>query len=295
MSDVPMKFDAYQLSRVWLSVAIAQGEDAELPVLYRSTLVEWYPTGIRLVSTDGFILIRGWVSAGSADDIDRPEPPIARRPTSVTVVRDLDRRLAGLLGFLRKSTNGQPERKADPIDVVLHAGDRRANPATPTLSDDLAPEVFTVEVPGEERLNLPTFDGAFPSWRQFFTGHVPSHVAQMGFGPSGILRLGALSKFWGAIPLHFTFGGDMRPVQVDLTDPTVAVHAIAMPARLHPDDDDQSDDDDPAPAPTPPAPSSSGRALTMVPPVDHDEVDDDPAGAAERSGKPTRRRKAKVT
>ncbi|MEM7272798.1 MAG: hypothetical protein AAF547_06950, partial [Actinomycetota bacterium] len=47
----PMQFDALRFAPAWLNSALAASEDDEYqPVLYRSALVEWYPTGVQLVS-----------------------------------------------------------------------------------------------------------------------------------------------------------------------------------------------------------------------------------------------------
>lgn len=112
-----MTVNAWHLARVWLSTAIAQATDESRPVLCHTTLVEVYATGLRLVSTDSFILITGWVPLSGTD---HPEPGLGRRPEQSIIVRDLDGRARSLLGYLKGITNGEPEGKAEPVDVVLY-------------------------------------------------------------------------------------------------------------------------------------------------------------------------------
>jgi hypothetical protein len=239
--------DAYLLARVWLAVALAQSQDAERPALYRSTLVEWFDDeGIRLVSTDGYILLAGWLPYGTVfGGFDpAPAPPLYRDPDMVTVVRDVDKRALQLLAYLRSATKGQPEGKAEPIDVTLQL--IKPTGAQPSLSEELAAAKFVFEVPGAERLVLGTFDGEFPTWRQLFDRRSTTPVDVIGFGPQGILRLGALSKLFGGTPIKFAFAGPHGPAEIALTTADVSIRGLAMPVRDdgRPVDPDAGDDPD---------------------------------------------------
>jgi hypothetical protein len=208
---------------VWLSTALAQSTDESRPVLCNTTLVEVYPTGLRLVSTDSFILITGWVPLSGTD---HPEPGLTKKPEQSIIVRDLDGRARSLLGYLKGITNGEPEGKAEPVDVVLYTHE----PTGPQPSfEGLEASRFVLEVPGEERLALDTMDTAFPGWRQLFRGFTPGPVDESMWGHDGILRLGQLSKFWGKVPIRCTFGGPNQPLLVDLHMPFPFVRALAMP------------------------------------------------------------------
>ena len=269
-------FDAYELARTWLAVAIAQSDDSSRPVLYRSTLVEWHTDGIRLVSTDSYILLRGWVPYRDART--ETEPKLNRRPAGSVVVTDIDKRAAALFTFLRSETKGQPEGKAEPIDVVLST--RPADPGAQATLDGLSATRFAIEVPAAERLLLGTFDGDFPAWRPLLTEHVPTPTDTLGVGPGAVLRLGQLSKLYGHTPLRLEFAGPHRPVMVSLTDTSARVSGLAMPVRDHGDDRPPADD---APYPD---------AVRLMDPDTGEvvAVDEDPAGAAEATGKKTRRR-----
>lgn len=233
---LPCTVNAWHLARVWLSTAIAQSTDESRPVLCHTTLVEVYPTGLRLVSTDSVILVAGWVPlSGTAHE----EPGLGRRPEMSVVVRDLDGRARSLLGYLKGVTNGEPEGKAEPVDVLLYTHEPRTAQAT---FEGLEATRFVLEVPGEERLTLDTIDAPFPTWRQLFREFRAAPVDQSTWGHDGILRLGQLSKFWGKAPMRITFGGPNKPLLVDLdtTHLDASLRALAMPIS------DKSTDPEPA-------------------------------------------------
>lgn len=287
MTPDPIVFDAYDLSRTWLAVAIAQSDDDSRPMLDRTTLVEWFPTGIRLVSTDSYLLLRGWVPA--KDTRSTAEPATYRRPQATTVVRDVDQRGLALFKYLRTATNGQPDGKADPIDVVLSVA-TPGNVDVPTLDPSWAPTRFRVEAPDHERLLLDTYEGTdFPKWRPLFDGHQAAPVDVIGLAPTGLLRLGGLAKTYGGCALRLTFSGPHAGVLVQVEQPGCTVQGLAMPSRLPGD----------TTAPTDPV-DLDGR---MVDPTTGDVLDqatvptgiDDPGGAVvDIATKATRARKKKA-
>lgn len=222
---LPCTVNAWHLARVWLSTAIAQSTDEARPVLCHTTLVEVYPTGLRLVSTDSYILVTGWVPLSGTD---HPEPGLGRRPEMSVVVRDLDGRARSLLGYLKGVTNGEPEGKAEPVDVLLYTHEPRTAQAT---FEGLEATRFVLEVPGEERLTLDTIDAPFPTWRQLFREFRAAPVDESVWGHAGVLKLGQLGKFWGKVPVRVTFGGPNMPLLVDLNTTDPLVRALAMPIR----------------------------------------------------------------
>jgi len=278
-TDFTVRLDAYLLSRVWLSTAVAQSTDSSRPILCRTTAVEVFPTGVRLASPDSYLLIVGWVPAD-----DQDEPDDGEVPDHVIVVRDDDQRATGLMSYLKGATNGQPEGKAEHVDVVLYAS-RPDTGAQPSLDPSLAAVKCTVEVPGAERLTLDTIDGPFPDWRPLVAGHREGVVSSTVWGPGSVLRLAKLSKLWGNVPLRLTFGGIDQPILVEFSQRVDAhLRVIAMPVRDSSPTPDPAEHDDP-------------RLLDLI---DGDrpvslEVEEDPAGVAEVTQLPTRRRKKKGT
>ena len=270
--DGTLVFDAYDLARTWLAVAIAQGDDEGRPELHRATSVEWHHGGVRLVSTDGYLLLRGWVPT---KDSDEPEPPLHREPAAKWVVRDLDKRGVALFGWLKAATKGQPDGKSEPIDVALSATIAFDDPTQPVLDASFAATKFRIETP-DERLLLDTFDGSFPAWRRFFTDHKPEATATIGVSPAALLRLGGLSKLWGGAVLRLDLSGPLGGVLVTVAAQDCTVEGIAMPARLANTD-------------TPPDPIDlDGRLVdpTTGEILDQATVDvagDDPAGEAEQT------------
>jgi hypothetical protein len=279
MGEMPaVTVNAYDLARTWLAVAIAQSDDSSRPALYRSTLVEWYPAGLRFVSTDSYVLFRGWLPF----DGKAREPALSRQPIGSVIVTDPDKRALNLLGFLRGETKGEPEGKAEPIPVTLATTDTDLDDQGSL--DGLSPTYFTIHTP-YERLVLPTFDGSFPTWRQLFTAHKPAPTDTLGVGPMGVLRLGQLSKLFGHVPLRLEFAGPHHPVLVYLDNADAHVTGLAMPVR-----------DANAPTePTEPYPGAVQLAAAIVDTLDGQTItfDEDPVGVIEITRAPkVRRRKA---
>lgn len=239
--------DAYNLARVWLSTAIAQGDDANQPELDSTTLLELHTTGIRLVSTDGFILIAGWVPENGTDNL---EPPLTRRPLTTLVTRDSDGRAGALLAYLKKATNGNPEGKTEPIPVHLYTTVPKGAQAVLAGMESVK---LVIEIP-DERLVVDTTETPFPNWRPFFQDHHAAEVVQSGWSPLAVLRLGQLAKLWGNRTLRLTFGGPNKAILVDMGAPVadggydglVPIRAIAMPVRDHSTDDPVEPEPDPA-------------------------------------------------
>jgi len=56
--EIPLR----PLAKAWQATQIAASDDEARPVLYRTALVEVFEDhGLRMVSTDSFILVRAWV------------------------------------------------------------------------------------------------------------------------------------------------------------------------------------------------------------------------------------------
>jgi|tagenome__1003787_1003787.scaffolds.fasta_scaffold18938646_2 hypothetical protein len=56
--DIPLR----PLAKAWQATQIAASDDEARPVLHRTALVEVFEDhGLRMVSTDSFVLVRAWV------------------------------------------------------------------------------------------------------------------------------------------------------------------------------------------------------------------------------------------
>lgn len=220
------RFNAWNLARSWASVALAQSEDDGRPVLYRTTLIEQFETGIRLLSTDTFVLLKAWVP--NVDNADAPEPLIEELPDDVAICRDLDHRVLGLMKYAQKIT------KEDGLDTRLtmeFAVGSQDGAEHNTLEGLAASTVhFRIVEKYDESIETPIFEGVFPNWRPLWDGHKWAPASSIGFGAGGILRLGKLSGLWDKAVIQFELGGNVGVAKIRIEGPSdVNVTGLVMP------------------------------------------------------------------
>src|SRR3954447_13226515 len=89
------------LAKAWQATQIAASDDEGRPVLYRTALVEVFEGhGLRMVSTDSYILVRAWVPFDLMGN--NLEPDLDEVPDETFVVSDVDQRALGLLKYVSK-------------------------------------------------------------------------------------------------------------------------------------------------------------------------------------------------
>lgn len=221
-----LRFNAWNLARSWASVALAQSEDDGRPVLYRTTLIEMFETGIRLLSTDTFVLLKAWVP--NVDHPDSTEPLIEELPDSVAICRDLDHRVLGLMKYVQKIT------KDDGIDtrvtMEFAIGDQEGSEQNSLEGMSASTVHFRIVEKYDESIETPTFEGVFPNWRPLWFGHKWAPASTIGFGAHGILRLGNLSKLWDKATIQFELGGNVGVAKIRIEGPSdVNVTGLVMP------------------------------------------------------------------
>lgn len=238
-----MKFNAWQLGRAWNSVALAQGEDKGRPALYRTTLVEMYHEGIRLVSTDSYLLLKAWVPNADWDD---PEPGHDELPVEVAICQDIDRRVTDLMRYAQKIS--AKDGIDTPIRLTLQLGSMKPG-AQGTLDGMVQSAVaFRLDHEYDEVIEAPVFDGAFPGWRQLWFAHEWKSTGAISFGADGILRLGKLSALWERAEVRFELGGQLGVAKVSIHAPNVNVSGLVMPVRSG-----RADESSPEVTPVPPS------------------------------------------
>ena len=106
-----------RLARAWQASLFAAADDEARPIIHRSVLIEIYDDhGVRLVSTDSYVLAHIWVPLDKLGD--NLEPEVAELPDSSVVVSDADKRGLGLLQYMRKLYRKEEDETAIP-PVVL--------------------------------------------------------------------------------------------------------------------------------------------------------------------------------
>lgn len=221
------RFNAWNLARSWASVALAQGEDDGRPVLYRTTLIESFATGIRLLSTDTFVLLKAWVP--NVDHPDSLEPLVEELPDDVAICRDLDHRVLGLMKYVQKIT--KEDGLDTPVTMEFAVGAPSEEAQRNSLEGLAASTVhFRIVEKYDESIETPIFEGVFPNWRPLWNGHKWQPAGQIGFGANGILRLGNLSKLWDKAVIQFELGGQVGVAKIRIEGPSdVNVTGLVMP------------------------------------------------------------------
>lgn len=216
-------FDALQLAPAWLAVAVAASDDDSRPALYRTVSIELFPTGARLVATDSYMLLRAWVP--SIDHADEPEPELDEAPVLEGVAIDPHGRGKGLLGHVLKLAAAKG---ALPQEVRLRVGEPPPD-AEGHLTGLAAPTV-TLDHPDQERVILPQYEGAFPSWRKLVESFTAKSTQGIGLATDMLGRLGKLGRTQPG-PLVFRLGGDIGVISVEMPESEQNVCGLVMPVR----------------------------------------------------------------
>lgn len=239
-----MRFDGPLFARAWQSVALASATDKDLVSLNRTVAIEEYPTGVRLVATDRFILLTAWVP--SADARFPAEPEIDQAPDRTVVARDVDGRGKSLLGYVLTLANRDEHKHAEPgeglvlqltFDVRLPAG-MEGSDAT---LEGLEPRFVVLDVPDTERVWLETIEAIYPGWRGIVDGFAPETTKTIALMPERLDRLAKLGKYAEG-PLHWTFGGTERPALIDVPMSDPHVTGVVMPTRWITEHDPEPDE-----------------------------------------------------
>jgi hypothetical protein len=188
----PAVLSARRFSRAWGNVALATIEDDDHP-LHRSMLVESYDyRGVRLVTTNNYLLLRSWVSTDW-----EPEPDEDEVPDETVVVLDADNRAGALMKYLRSLTK-KAEDPDEELRLLVRHESADDNGGQLTLGGNLAGEiaVFGIDL---EQVALPTFEGSFFDWRRAELPTAPSESNTAGIGPDTLARLGKIGFVSGLV------------------------------------------------------------------------------------------------
>lgn len=228
-----MNFDPVTLARGWLSVAVASADDSFRPALHRAIHIEQFSTGVRLVATDSYILLRSWVPC--ADEPDAVEPDPEEAPIDTVTPMDEHRRAAGLLEHLLKLNTGKDKEvgDAEPIRMIL------STPAPGTKSptfEGMTMRWMAIEHPRHERVELECFDGEWPNWRRVDDGFRAVDTAVVALSNYMMTKLARVSKLWPDFNMGVYFGGRSKLMRLMVQDgdrrPTYpAIEGLAMPVR----------------------------------------------------------------
>jgi hypothetical protein len=219
------EFNAWSLAKAWNSVALAQSTDRDRPTLYRTTLIEQYPEGVRLIATDASLLLKGWVP--DIDNTGAVEPGPDVEPEATVVCMDRDRRVSGLMTYAMQQTAGDgPETRHT---MTMQLGTMRPGSQIELTGMAQSAVTFQFGFEYDERIESPIFDGAYPPWKGLWYAHEPADTMMIGFPASTLLRLGKLSGVWGKASIQFMLGGQIGVAKFSVDAADINVEGLAMP------------------------------------------------------------------
>lgn len=240
-------FDAMHLAPMWLSVACASAKAPGRPVLDRTISIEAFREGMRLTATDSYVLLTAWVP--HIDHGPAGDPGFDAVPYATATAIDSHGRGRGLIGHaFGLAAARQQDEDPEPLEmsVLLGVVDEVDEDDRSMFAGMEAPFVI-IELPGSERVKLRTYEGEYPNWRPLLCRHSEVETGGVGLSAERLGQMAKLAKYHPLNPLRFTFGGDGKPIRVEVTDR--AIEGIVMPVATdvetgEPLEQDHSDDED---------------------------------------------------
>ncbi len=228
-----IRLDAPTFARAWLAVRQATAAKDDLSVLTKTVAIEEFLHGVRLVSTDRYMLLTAWVPSLTTDTDE--EPALDEAPDRTVVAYDPDGRGKGLLGYVlslakRQETDELPlgaiELHLD-FDVKIPAGED-----VPDTFEGLEPVYATMSVPDVEKVYLPVVQAEYPAWRSVRQGFEGVSTSALSLSPDLLTRVAGAAR-WANGPLFVTFGGEEKVMAVEYPESDPHVEGFLMPRRLN--------------------------------------------------------------
>jgi hypothetical protein len=212
-----------KLGRAWAASQIVAPEDSGRPVLDRAALVEMFDGhGMRLVSTDSYVLVRAWVPFD--DEGENLEPDLNEPADSSFVVADPDHRGWGLLKYIAKLYKKELDEALVP-KVTLSL--QREVPNDQGVFEGLAAETLRIEWPEHEEVVLPIIESDFPDWRHVENQHRTEATNSVSFTSLTLGSLAKLCELHKGYTIDWKLGGDLGVIHWSLGP----ISGLLMPAR----------------------------------------------------------------
>ena len=218
-----LEIPSRKLARAWKACQIVASEDKARPVLFRTILFEvFHGHGMRLVSTDSYVLVRAWVPFDPYDDAMEPE--LDEAPDETFIVSDADHRGLGLLNYI--SSQYTKIADEDQIPKVLLTKQREIA-SDVGVFDGFEGEIVRLEWPYREDVVLQVIEADYPEWRSIENEHVKEKTDELSLGPLTLTSMAQLCKMHAGYTLNWKLGGDNRVIAWDLGP----LHGLLMPVR----------------------------------------------------------------
>lgn len=223
------RYDANTFARAWLSVALASGKDKGRPALNRTVSIETYDEGVRLVATDGLVLLHSFVPTID-EDIAIP-PDLDAVPDRVATAIDHYGRALSLMAHLNTITAGEDEEDVQRAQVEI-VFDVEAPEHVGQL-DGMESACIALDHPDHERVVLSTYDGDYPNWRALVHGFTGRRTEAVALNPEIVARIARLGKYHtNGRPLLWRWGGVKKPAGIEVADGEPFVGGLVMPMLI---------------------------------------------------------------
>lgn len=220
----PVALRANQFASAWTNVARAENNDVDDP-FHRTVIVEVFEDlGVRLIATNGYLMLWSWVPvAPGFDDDEEPAPELTETPDVTLWVRDKYHLIHAACKNIARQAKSQPDAR-----VVLSVGVMEDN-AQPTLDPDLD-RIGLILAARDQRELAPLIIGhSTPDWRKGLDEFDPATVDVTAYSIDVLKRIGGLSNDMGYVRL--THQGDGRPVLLH-ADTEPPVDGLMVPVKL---------------------------------------------------------------
>lgn len=234
-----MRFDAPTLAHAWLAVAAAAGTEKDIPLLYKTVAIEEFTHGVRLISTDRWLLLTAWIP--ELGDVGAPEPDVSEMPERTVIVADTDGRARSMLGYLLSLANriGEDDYIEGMVEVDLKFDVRiPAGQGVPETLDGMEPTFCVLDSKDVERVYLSVHEGmTWVDWRQAFDGFTSKKTAGIRFDGVYMERLGKIRKHAPG-PIEWTLAGPGSAALLRFVNSDPEVHGLLCPVPADLTDDD---------------------------------------------------------
>ena len=94
----------------------------------------------------------------------------------------------------------------------------------------LRTEAIRFEIPKQEKVGCPTYDGAYPEWRTIASSWLGDRTGVFAMGPAVLPGLAKLQAIQGK-PAEFKFAGARKPALFTFPDAEPRIEGLVMPVR----------------------------------------------------------------
>jgi hypothetical protein len=211
-----------------VSCASAKDKEAE-PALRRTLCVEQFEQGLRLIATDSYRLLVTWVNAEEYDWDD--EPGYDELPHATAVAIDEHGRARSLCAYLMQQAQKEEN---DGLSALVRLGvpwQAAETPSGELQLDGFDALAIDLEYPDHERLQLPVFEGKYPTWRTVLKSFKPQKTPALALSQESYAAIAKAASYFGELTqIETRFGGTDKALAVAFgSEPRV--HGLVMPMK----------------------------------------------------------------